>query len=66
MIEQNVPFELMDLKPCAHCGGKAEWHSGSSTKCYIKCSHCGIRTHGYKSRPTQQLFEIWNRRIKEN
>ena len=66
MIEKDVPSELMDLKPCAHCGGKAEWHVGSSTPCYIRCSVCGIRTHGYSFRPTQHLFEIWNRRVKEN
>lgn len=57
------PRERIDLKPCPHCGGRAEFRDGSSTKPYIRCSGCGCRTHN--SCDLKKLAAIWNRRVAE-
>lgn len=49
-----------DLLPCAHCGGDAEWRDGSSTRPYIRCKKCGMRTGS--SYDYDKLRDIWNRR----
>jgi DNA-directed RNA polymerase subunit RPC12/RpoP len=52
-----------DLLPCANCGGEAEWRDGSSTKPYIRCKKCGMRTWG--SYNYNGLRRAWNRRPSE-
>lgn len=53
-------FDPSDLKPCPFCGGEAEWRDGSSTKPYIRCKGCGMRTGG--SSACDKLKAAWNRR----
>lgn len=53
-------LDTRDLLPCAHCGGEAEWRDGSSTKPYIRCSKCGMRT--FNSYNYDRLRRAWNRR----
>lgn len=57
------PRERIDLKDCPHCGGRAEFRDGSSTKPYIRCSGCGCRTHG--SFDLKKLAAIWNMRVDD-
>lgn len=53
-------FDPSDLLPCPFCGGEAEWRDGSSTKPYIRCKECGMRTGG--SSACDKLKTAWNRR----
>ena len=50
-----------DLLDCPFCGGRPKWHDGSSTKPYIRCEKCGMRTWG--SFDTDKLRRAWNRRV---
>lgn len=57
-------FDAGDLLPCPFCGGEAEWRDGSSTKPYIRCRECGMRTGG--SYACDKLKAKWNRRATHN
>lgn len=52
-----------DLLPCAHCGGEAEWRDGSSTRPYIRCKKCGVRTGS--SNDFWKLKHAWNKRVHD-
>ena len=53
-----------DLLPCGNCGGEAEWRDGSSTRPYIRCKQCGMRTGS--SNDFFKLKLVWNRRVHDN
>ena len=53
-----------DLLECANCGGEPEWRDGSSTKPYIRCKSCGMRTPSSNS--YDKLRRIWNTRPGAN
>lgn len=51
------------IKPCAHCGGKAELWEDMGGYFVVECRICGIRT---LSKPKKEaVIEDWNRREKE-
>lgn len=49
-----------DLKPCPHCGGKAQVCGRFSW--YVDCIDCGARTAGF--RPATLAAQAWNRRVE--
>lgn len=53
-----------ELKPCAHCGGKAEWDSSDTDgSVCIVCDSCAIRT-GWTGDDTEAIA-AWNRRAPD-
>ena len=58
----NTPQEKMmteEMKPCAHCGGKAERWTVQRTK-WVECRECGMRTGSYDDEV--EAIAAWNRR----
>lgn len=57
-----------ELKPCAHCGGKAELFIGNFIA-MVECLECKVRTHALlyeefgKEKAIEKAVEIWNRRV---
>ena len=49
------------LKPCPHCGGKAELHIDASGV-FVECDECGNETPHYDD--ARLVVEIWNERAK--
>lgn len=53
--------EQTELRPCAHCGGPAEYTGGERVGYRVECRHCcaqsGWGDYGY------QVEAKWNRRV---
>lgn len=63
MSRYLAPDDTDNLLPCANCGGEPEWRDGSSTRPYIRCKKCGMRTPSSGRRDyVAHLTCIWNRR----
>lgn len=54
----TVRIDTSDLLKCAHCNGEPEFRDGSSTRPYIRCKSCGMRTGS--SYDYDKLKKIWN------
>ena len=53
-----------ELKPCPHCGGKAEWDSADTDgSCRIECTNCGATTSWL--REDEDAIAAWNRRAPD-
>lgn len=73
--QTNLFGEVNGLKPCPHCGGKAEYSRFFNPKNFfaISCTVCGCGTDGWKlnraNGTDKENMEInaavWNRRVGE-
>ena len=57
---RTATLDTSDLLRCAHCNGEPEYRDGSSTRPYIRCKSCGMRTGS--SYDYDKLRRVWNRR----
>lgn len=54
-----------ELKPCAHCGGRADYGEQDEGWQFIECSYCGMSTRlmlPLKDEVYSALDGLWNRR----
>lgn len=52
-----------ELKPCAHCGGKAKKFQAYDGMFCIQCTVCGITT--LHSKFENVVEKVWNRRAAD-
>lgn len=67
----RLVIQMIKLKNCPFCGGKAELFHGSegwyNTTSYVKCSLCGTATKEFpmsvEYTSNEKAAEAWNKRI---
>ena len=55
---------MLELKPCPFCGGNVDYISIYPTLGAIECTKCRIQVL-LPFCETEELYEVWNRRVKE-